>query len=288
MKSITTRACTKAEAKALTESIRKGVDHLWALLLEAHERKAWKVLGYETWGAYVKAEFGMSRQHSYHLLDQGKVIREVEEAAGARVSERRQITKEVARDIKGELPAVTEEIRSRVHAGEQPETAVAEVIEDSRRVKAEQKAEREARQAENDRQRNSMRSQLPDSIKRTEEAKAKNGSAHAAVTHGLTPEERIAELKEAVAALTADNARLADENKRFGEMKALFAKGGFEAVVAAKDEEIRVLKSRVETESGDKAGWAKKAKFWKNEAVKLGYSSDLIIPLDDDQEAMRG
>lgn len=283
MKSVS-RPCNKAEAKALTERIRKGVDQLWSLLLEAHERKAWKVLGYETWDSYIASEFNMSRRHSYRLLDQGRIIREIEDATGGETV-RSQITKEVARDIKDELPAVTEEIRSRIEAGEEPEEAVSEAIEDARRVKAEQKAERKARQAEHDRQREAMRSQLPDSIRRGEEAKAANGSRNAAVAHGLTPDERIAELEASVAAIEADNARLADENKRFSEMKALFDRDGVKAVIAAKDEEIRVLKTRVEAESRDKASWKRSADYWKAEAMKLGWSNDEVIPYDEPEAA---
>lgn len=72
--------------------------------------------------------------------------------------------------------------------------------------------------------------------------------------------------------LVASNARLADENRRFSEYEVLFAKGGWEAVIAAKDEEIRVLKTRVETESRDKASWKRSERYWKSEAMKRGHS----------------
>lgn len=279
MGKITTRPCSKAEAKALTERIRKGVDQLWSLLLEAHERKAWKVLGYETWDAYIAGEFNMSRRRSYQLLDQGRVIREIGAATGQDVNHGSQITERTARELAADLPAAKAEIVERAASGEKP-TEVAEEI--AKRRRAEQKAAREAQQAENDRQREAMRAQLPESIRRGEEAKARNGSVNAAVPRGLTPAERIAELEESVAALEADNAKLAEENKRFAEMKVLFDQGGFEAVISAKDEEIRVLKTRVETESGDKATWAGRAKFWRKAAMDLGYSSDTIIPLDEE------
>ncbi|MBB5754342.1 hypothetical protein [Prosthecomicrobium pneumaticum] len=82
------------------------------------------------------------------------------------------------------------------------------------------------------------------------------------------------ELREANAALEAEISALKAEIKRFSEMRPLFDKGGFEAVVAAKDEEIRVLKTRVERESKDKAGHAKSAKFWEKRARELGYSKE--------------
>lgn len=50
-----------------------------------------ETLGYSSWEAYVKAEFDISRQYSYRLIDQGRVIREIEEAAGQNVAHGRQI-----------------------------------------------------------------------------------------------------------------------------------------------------------------------------------------------------
>lgn len=55
-------------------------DH--ALTLDAYERKAWQVLGYASWREYAKTEFSMGQSHAYRLLDQGRVIRALEEAAG--------------------------------------------------------------------------------------------------------------------------------------------------------------------------------------------------------------
>ena len=36
---------TRDEARALTDRIRGTVEHLWELLLEAHERRAWEGIG---------------------------------------------------------------------------------------------------------------------------------------------------------------------------------------------------------------------------------------------------
>jgi hypothetical protein len=65
-------------------------------------------------------------------------------------------------------------------------------------------------------------------------------------------------------------------------MRVQFEQGGFEKVVADKDEEIRVLLTRVETESRDKVSYMRSADYWKAEAQKLGYGDDDFIPLDDD------
>lgn len=75
-------------AKQLTglirESLEAALGHLseaWELLLEAHDRHAWRVLGYDSWGEYVRTEFDMSRSRSYQLLDQARVTRALMRAA---------------------------------------------------------------------------------------------------------------------------------------------------------------------------------------------------------------
>src|SRR6185437_8603011 len=103
------------------------------------------------------------------------------------------ITERAARELKPVLPAVTRAIGERVAAGEQPDDAIAEVIAESRRVKAELKAERDRLQAENDRVRETARAALPASIQRAEASKAANGSRHAAVTG--RPSGAVAELE---------------------------------------------------------------------------------------------
>lgn len=293
--------CTKAEAKALTDRIRKGVDQLWSLLLEAHERKAWKVLGYATWAEYVTTEFQMQARNSYLLLDQGRAIRAIEEAAGANVQSSAQISAAAARDIKDILPSVTDEIKARVEAGEEPDEAVTEVIAESRRVKAEQKAERERQQAENDAARERARAALPENVKRVEAAKARNGSVHAAVA-GRSPAARIEELEslndslnakveEQADYITSLETEIADFKRRlatFDGMAVQWEQGGFEAVIATKDEQIRVLRRQVEDESADKATWARRAEFWKKQAIALGYVSpnEQVEEPEVDQSAM--
>lgn len=130
MQSLTTELSLD-EAKALTERIRAAADQLWQLLLEAHERKAWKALGYASWSEYVSTEFDMSRRHAYRLLDQGRVIRAIEDAGGS-VTHGSQITERTARDIKPVLDEVTEEIRDRVEQGADPVQTTYEVIEAKR------------------------------------------------------------------------------------------------------------------------------------------------------------
>jgi hypothetical protein len=63
------------EARALTEQIKAGLHATTLLLLEAHSKHVWQVLGYSTWEDYVKREFNFSRSRSYQLLDHGRVLR---------------------------------------------------------------------------------------------------------------------------------------------------------------------------------------------------------------------
>lgn len=102
---------TSEEARALTDTIRNAVDVLWVLIMKAHNGKAWSALGYDTWADYVQQEFNMSRSRSYQLLDQARVVQEIEAALpdGTKVS----ISEAAARDLKGVLEEVVPEIKER-------------------------------------------------------------------------------------------------------------------------------------------------------------------------------
>lgn len=120
------------EASALTDRIRTTTESLWSLLLEAHERKAWTALGYDTWQGYVETEFGMHRRTSYKLLDQARVIAAIGEAAGVCPIGHIDISEYAARELKPVLPALTDEIRTRIEQGEKPAEAVRAVVKAKR------------------------------------------------------------------------------------------------------------------------------------------------------------
>lgn len=278
----TTDLLTKAQAKALTDRIRKHIDAAWADITAAYEGKAWKALGYASWEAYVKAEFDMHRSRSYQLLDQGRVIRAISEATG-NLSTTVDISERQVREIKGDLPEVTAEIKARVERGEDAKKAIAETIADKRAEKERQREERKAQQAEWDRQREEARARLNPDIQRAEAAKARNGSVHAAVakpSHVLSLEDRIAELEEANRVLEAENAELKAEIKKFSEMKAEWERGGFEEVVRGKDEVIRAQASRIESESAEKVRNLRSMEWWRQKAFDLGYSNKAVIDLE--------
>lgn len=99
----------ESEAREITEAIRSAATATYILLAQAHERKAYKALGYNTWADYVREEFEISPQRSYQLLDLSKAVSMIESATpeGTQV----QLTEAQARDIKRELPKITERIQ---------------------------------------------------------------------------------------------------------------------------------------------------------------------------------
>lgn len=122
-------ALDEAGARRLTERIRTATRQVCLLLLEAHERRVWVVLTYTRWEDYVATEFGFSRSRSYELLDQGRVILAVQEAA--RLSKIPDISGYTASQIKHCLPEITETIRARAEdgGGEVPMRQVLDVVQ---------------------------------------------------------------------------------------------------------------------------------------------------------------
>lgn len=269
---------TKAEASALTERIRGHIDAAWADITKAYEGKAWKALGYSSWGDYVKAEFNMGRSNSYRLIDQARVIKEIETI----VPHAGQITQRDAEALKEDLPAATAEIKSRVDKGEKVEEATKAVALARQAEKERQREERKAQQAEFDRQREEHVATLPDTIKQREQAKAEAIAARKAhpADDGLSLEDRIVELEEALRILEAENAELKAENKLYGEMKVQFELGGFAKVIADKDEEIRVLETRLYSESQEKIKNLNTLTWAMKKLSELGWSRNVAIDIE--------
>jgi ParB/RepB/Spo0J family partition protein len=140
----------------------------------------------------------------------------------------------------------------------------------------ERRQARQAQQAEWDRHREESRAALNPDVKRVEEAKARNGSTQAAIEK-LTPEDMDAlraerdELAEEVAALRADVAERDARLAKFDDMAVQYEKGGFEAIIATKDERIRNLLRQVEDISAERAQIHRSREFWKKQALALGY-----------------
>jgi hypothetical protein len=127
-------AITEPQALELTARIRTATDHLWMLVLEAYERKAWAALGYRSWRDYVMTEFGWSQSTSYRVLNQAYLL--ALEGDGSRA---REIDQREADKLKKHLP----EMRDRVAAGED----ATEVLDDVRaRVVELERIERQERE----------------------------------------------------------------------------------------------------------------------------------------------
>lgn len=252
-------------------------------LTEIRDAKLYR-FGFKTFEAYCKERWEIDRSRAYQLIGQANVVAAIKEVAGD-LSNAFDISKRDADAVKDDLPAVTAEIKARVEQGEAPEQAAKTVIDEAKEKakaeKAAKKAEREAQQAEWDRQRDENKANLPDFVK--DQQKFKADAIAARKTKPVDIEElqaEVEELREANEALERDNSRLKAEIKRFDEMRVQFEKGGFEEVIAGKDEEIRVLQGRLERESGDKVAYLNKAEWWKKKAIELGYSSREVIDLD--------
>lgn len=64
----TTPNAAEMRARDLTNRIKNSVSDLAGLLKEAHDTKAWEVLGYETWKDYCRLEIHLSEVHTWRLI----------------------------------------------------------------------------------------------------------------------------------------------------------------------------------------------------------------------------
>lgn len=124
---ISTQELTEEEATELTENIRSTGEVLYVLVSRAHAGKAHLALGYSSFEAYVKEEFGMSRSRAYQLIGQANVIKEITEAVpeGTDIA----ISEAAARDLKGVLDKVVPSLAERTE-NMSPEEA-AGVVQDT-------------------------------------------------------------------------------------------------------------------------------------------------------------
>jgi ParB-like chromosome segregation protein Spo0J len=144
--------------------------------------------------------------------------------------------------------------------------------------KAAEKKRRDDKKAEHQRQRDEARAALPQSIRDAQAFRQTAKSTPVVDVDAL--QATVAELREANAALEAEVARLTADVAKFEDMRVQYEQGGFEKTIAGKDEEIRVLETRLSTESKDKVSWMNSAEFWKKEAERLGYNDDLVIDVE--------
>lgn len=261
----------KAEAQAITDRIRGHISAAWKDLVRARDGQAWKALGYPTWEAYVKNEFGISDRHSRRLLDQGEVIAAIEDATGPMgpLSER------ATRELKDDLPANVEQIKARTDQGEAPAEAAKEVAIARRKEREQAKPEAAP-------------------IKQDAPAPAKPKPAPQPAEplyNGLPAEDRINELLDEVKALESDNAALKAKLATFERLELMYrdwTEGGWEKVVQAKDDTIaeiqRTAQTRIARESGEKVSNLNAMRGLAKKLEAEGKGRDIYIDIETGEE----
>lgn len=73
----------RTEAEQVTQAIKDNFDSLGAMLAMARDRKAYRALGYRSFETYCQSEFGKSISSAYQLIEDAKVLSQLE----ARISE---------------------------------------------------------------------------------------------------------------------------------------------------------------------------------------------------------
>lgn len=120
------------EAQSLTEHIRAATDVLYVLIQRAHAGKAWKALGYASFGAYVGEEFNISRSRAYQLLNQASIIDQIASVApeGTRIP----LSEAAARDLKTLVSDLVPEIAEGTEGAspEEAEDFIKSLVEDYR------------------------------------------------------------------------------------------------------------------------------------------------------------
>lgn len=260
--------CEKAIEKGLGTFVEVG-----QALLDIRDSKLYRA-SHKTFEAYCKERWDISRPRAYALIDQAKVVQAVADAAGSGLSCTQDISSRDVAAIKGDMPAVTAEIAARVEKGAEPAKATADVV-------AERRADRELRgkKPEADPSQAEARDGHSQELKDHIAARAAAVSASKALVQDEDHTDRIEELEAVNEALTTKNAELQAKVDALDPMRLEYERGGFAAVIKGLGEQIRVLKTRVETESQEKVKNLRAMDFWKKEAIKLGYSRDEVIDL---------
>ena len=104
-------ASPEAQARAVTDAIRKGLDDVWKLVVQAWELEAWKSLGYDDWQQYVTQEFGPGKQWRIPKTSGAPAIAMMREAGMSSVPSRRppaRASPPVGREV-GAAPCVPQE-----------------------------------------------------------------------------------------------------------------------------------------------------------------------------------
>ncbi len=103
----------KIEAEAVTQAIKDNFDSLGSMLIQARDRKAYKALGYRSFERYCKTEFGKSSSSAYRLIEDAKVVAQLESEIAKQYNEpiTLNIPSACLRPLK-EIPDISEKLRA--------------------------------------------------------------------------------------------------------------------------------------------------------------------------------
>lgn len=268
--------------------IGRGLDAFVSVgnaLVEIRDDKLYRQT-HETFADYCRDRWDLGRARAYQLIDHARTVAVIETASGVCLPAV-DISERDTREIKAELPAVVEDIRARVASGEAPNKAAADAIQAKRDEKAEAKKARDAEDEANRARRQEAIDSLPDDVKVSmaarEAHRTPKPTAEREAGTPLSPPDRLAELEDAVAYLEGENARLTArlaELQHLETLEVLYRQGGFDAVLAAKDEVLASKDAMLGIESAEKVKAQRSSDFWRRKAMDLGYSSTTTIPMD--------
>jgi hypothetical protein len=75
----------KLEAQLITRKIKESHERTLEMLVEAHDRGAWKAMGYDSWGKYTEAEFDFKQARGYQLLTHAKTVQAIENSTNVEI-----------------------------------------------------------------------------------------------------------------------------------------------------------------------------------------------------------
>jgi hypothetical protein len=103
----------RKEAESITQAIKDNFGSLGSMLVQARDKKAYKALGYRSFETYCKTEFGKSITSAYRLIEDAKVVAQLEAEISKRYDEpiALNIPSACLRPLK-ELPDVDQKLRA--------------------------------------------------------------------------------------------------------------------------------------------------------------------------------
>ena len=125
---------TAEQALEITAKVKSYIGCVWRLLCQVHENRGYISLGYQTFEDYLRTELDISRRQGYRLIDQGKVITAITEAAEMSPNGDIEISEADSRAIKPQLELVVSKVRDRVEHGEPAEVVIPDVVKKTKAV----------------------------------------------------------------------------------------------------------------------------------------------------------